>query len=147
MPTASGECSRVHENDPARRELGREPRSGFYAAIDHRRRNADWRGPLARIIGMKGYHPQRFADGSDPVAGGPGWARAGGCHCESYLAWNFEDTTPESRHGASRKRFGPFWKSAFLRTDSGLVPIVIKRMEFRRPMGTMPRENRVAGVR
>ena len=59
---------RVYVNERARRELGWQPRYDFAAALERLRANEDPRSPLARAIGSKGYHAQRFRDGPYPVA-------------------------------------------------------------------------------
>jgi UDP-glucose 4-epimerase len=58
---------RVYVNDRAQRELGWQPRYGFKDIIDRLRAADDSRGPLARMIGSKGYHAETFADGPYPV--------------------------------------------------------------------------------
>jgi nucleoside-diphosphate-sugar epimerase len=57
---------RVYDNARARAELGWQPRHDF-AAVLERARSGDIRSPLARAIGMKGYHGDAHADGSYPV--------------------------------------------------------------------------------
>jgi nucleoside-diphosphate-sugar epimerase len=47
---------RVYVNDKARSELGWSPRYDFSRAIDALRRDEDFRSPLARLVGSKGYH-------------------------------------------------------------------------------------------
>ena len=47
---------RVYVNERARRELGWQPRHDFAALIARLRDGADFRSPLARAIGAKGYH-------------------------------------------------------------------------------------------
>lgn len=47
---------RVYVNDRARAALGWQPRYDFAAAIDALRRGDDFRSPLAREVGAKGYH-------------------------------------------------------------------------------------------
>ncbi len=59
---------RVYVNERARRELGWQPRYDFGALIEQLRANQDPRSPLARTIGSKGYHAQRFSEGPYPVA-------------------------------------------------------------------------------
>ena len=59
---------RVYVNARARAELGWEPRHDFAAAIARLRAGEDFRSPLARTIGAKGYHPgRRFAEGPYPI--------------------------------------------------------------------------------
>ncbi|HEU5296496.1 MAG TPA: NAD(P)-dependent oxidoreductase [Burkholderiaceae bacterium] len=49
---------RVYVNERARREFGWRPRHDFAAVIARLRDSADFRSPLARVIGSKGYHRQ-----------------------------------------------------------------------------------------
>jgi UDP-glucose 4-epimerase len=58
---------RVYVNDRARRELGWQPRYDFNDLIGRLRAGHDWRSPLARTIGSKGYHAETFAEGPYPV--------------------------------------------------------------------------------
>jgi UDP-glucose 4-epimerase len=58
---------RVYVNDRARHELGWQPRCDFNTIIARLRAGDDWRSPLARAIGSKGYHPEAFAEGPYPV--------------------------------------------------------------------------------
>ena len=58
---------RVYVNERARRELGWAPRHTFASLMERLRANDDWRSPLARIIGSKGYHTEVFADGPYPT--------------------------------------------------------------------------------
>jgi UDP-glucose 4-epimerase len=58
---------RVYVNDRAREELGWRPRYDFARALACVNAGEDHRSELARAIGSKGYHPQRFADGPFPV--------------------------------------------------------------------------------
>jgi nucleoside-diphosphate-sugar epimerase len=58
---------RVYVNERARRELGWRPRYDFRHVLDLLKVGADIRSPLARAVGAKGYHSQRFADGPYPV--------------------------------------------------------------------------------
>jgi len=58
---------RVYVNDQARKELGWQPRYDFAHVIGHLRSGEGPRSPLAQIIGAKGYHAQRFAEGPYPV--------------------------------------------------------------------------------
>lgn len=59
---------RVYVNDLARAELGWRPRYDFQRAIDCLRAGRDFRSPLARSIGSKGYHREPFTGGPYPVA-------------------------------------------------------------------------------
>ncbi len=58
---------RVYVNERARRELGWQPRYDFESVIDRLRSGADFRSPLARAVGSKGYHDEVFAHGPYPV--------------------------------------------------------------------------------
>ena len=58
---------RVYDNALARRELGWRPQWDFASVIARFREAGDIRGPLARLIGEKGYHPRRFDKGPYPV--------------------------------------------------------------------------------
>jgi UDP-glucose 4-epimerase len=49
---------RVYVNERARRELGWRPRHDFAAVVARLRSDPDFRSPLARVIGAKGYHRQ-----------------------------------------------------------------------------------------
>ena len=59
---------RVYVNEKARRELGWHPNFDFARVLDSLRRDQDPRSPLARAVGSKGYHSDRFAKGPYPVA-------------------------------------------------------------------------------
>jgi UDP-glucose 4-epimerase len=54
---------RVYVNERARRELGWEPRFGFRRILDCLQRGEDVFSALAREVGSKGYHAQRFEEG------------------------------------------------------------------------------------
>jgi UDP-glucose 4-epimerase len=58
---------RVYVNQRARAELGWSPRYGFEHALECLRRNQDFRSPLAREVGSKGYHDRSFREGPYPV--------------------------------------------------------------------------------
>jgi UDP-glucose 4-epimerase len=58
---------RVYVNERARNELGWEPRYNFNFIIDRLRAGEDMRSPLARLVGSKGYHAEKFAEGPYPV--------------------------------------------------------------------------------
>jgi UDP-glucose 4-epimerase len=47
---------RVYVNERARRELGWQPKWGFAEMLERIRSGDDLRSPLARVIGVKGYH-------------------------------------------------------------------------------------------
>ncbi|MFT3998444.1 MAG: NAD(P)-dependent oxidoreductase [Asticcacaulis sp.] len=58
---------RVYVNDRARRDLGWRPHHDFKALIGRLKRGEDPISPLARQIGIKGYHGDAYADGLFPV--------------------------------------------------------------------------------
>lgn len=58
---------RVYVNERARRELGWLPRYDFSYIMARLRAGDNWRSPLARVVGSKGYHAEIFADGPYPV--------------------------------------------------------------------------------
>jgi UDP-glucose 4-epimerase len=58
---------RVYVNDRAREELGWRPRYDFRFVIEHLAAGQDFRSPLARLVGSKGYHAGTFAEGPYPV--------------------------------------------------------------------------------
>jgi UDP-glucose 4-epimerase len=58
---------RVYVNERARRELGWKPKYDFQYVLDRLSAGDDFRSPLARQIGAKGYHAEAFADGPYPV--------------------------------------------------------------------------------
>jgi UDP-glucose 4-epimerase len=58
---------RVYVNGLARSELGWRPRYDFGSALARLRDTGDFRSPLARAIGTKGYHNGVFVDGPYPV--------------------------------------------------------------------------------
>jgi UDP-glucose 4-epimerase len=58
---------RVYVNDRARREIGWAPKYDFARVIDLIRAGQEPRSLLARAVGVKGYHPQAFADEPYPV--------------------------------------------------------------------------------
>jgi nucleoside-diphosphate-sugar epimerase len=58
---------RVYVNDRARAELGWQPRHDFRALVARLRADEDFRSPLAREIGSKGYHDRVFRDGPYPL--------------------------------------------------------------------------------
>ena len=49
---------RVYDNALARRELGWRPKWDFAAIVARLRETGDIRGPLAKAVGEKGYHPE-----------------------------------------------------------------------------------------
>jgi UDP-glucose 4-epimerase len=58
---------RVYANDKARTELGWRPRHDFHAVIARLKEDGDFRSPLARALGSKGYHDRAFEEGPYPV--------------------------------------------------------------------------------
>lgn len=58
---------RVYVNEKARRELEWRPRYDFRAVLDRLRSGGEWRSELARAVGSKGYHAEKFAMGPYPV--------------------------------------------------------------------------------
>jgi UDP-glucose 4-epimerase len=58
---------RVYVNDRARHELGWQPRYDFAYVISRLAAGDGPRSPLARLIGAKGYHAQRFAGAPYPI--------------------------------------------------------------------------------
>ena len=58
---------RVYDNTLAREQLGWRPRYDFAHLLACLRAGEDPRSPLARAIGIKGYHGDAFADGLYPV--------------------------------------------------------------------------------
>ena len=58
---------RVYVNERARKELDWQPRYGFSSVIERLRMGEDFRSPLARAVGSKGYHDEVFAQGPYPV--------------------------------------------------------------------------------
>ena len=60
---------RVYDNALARRDLGWRPKWDFAAIVERLCETGDIRGPLARQVGAKGYHAERFEGTPYPVAG------------------------------------------------------------------------------
>ena len=60
---------RVYDNALARKELGWRPKWDFSAIVKRLHATGDIRGPLARRIGAKGYHAERFERAPYPMAG------------------------------------------------------------------------------
>jgi UDP-glucose 4-epimerase len=58
---------RVYVNERARRELGWCPKYDFSALIERLTRGEDYRSELAREVGSKGYHAERFTKGPYPT--------------------------------------------------------------------------------
>jgi UDP-glucose 4-epimerase len=59
---------RVYVNERAVRELGWRPNYDFAHVLRCLREGSDFRSPLARAIGSKGYHSTVFKDGPYPLA-------------------------------------------------------------------------------
>lgn len=59
---------RVYVNERARNELGWRPRYDFEHILSQLQTGDEMGSPLARLIGSKGYHAVRFADGPYPVS-------------------------------------------------------------------------------
>ncbi|HTS68642.1 MAG TPA: NAD(P)-dependent oxidoreductase [Terriglobia bacterium] len=57
---------RVYVNDRARRELGWRPQYDFQLVLDRLRADQDFKSPLARLVGSKGYHAEELPPGSYP---------------------------------------------------------------------------------
>jgi UDP-glucose 4-epimerase len=58
---------RVYVNDRAREQLGWNPRYDFEHVLDCMHANRDFRSPLAREVGSKGYHDRSFTEGPYPI--------------------------------------------------------------------------------
>ena len=58
---------RVYVNDRARHELGWQPRYDFAYILGRLATGDDPQSPLARLVGAKGYHDERFAEGPYPL--------------------------------------------------------------------------------
>jgi UDP-glucose 4-epimerase len=58
---------RVYVNESARAQLGWRPRYDFGLAIDRLRTFEEFRSPLARAVGSKGYHAETFSEGPYPT--------------------------------------------------------------------------------
>jgi UDP-glucose 4-epimerase len=61
------EIDRVYINELAVRELGWRPKYDFRYVLDCLKAGLDFRSPLAREVGSKGYHPAPFDEGPYPV--------------------------------------------------------------------------------
>jgi nucleoside-diphosphate-sugar epimerase len=59
---------RVYVNERARRELGWRPRYDFRHVVDRLNAGEDFRSPLSRAVGAKGYHAFGTAEGPYPVS-------------------------------------------------------------------------------
>ncbi|MCR9279245.1 MAG: NAD(P)-dependent oxidoreductase [Pseudomonadaceae bacterium] len=58
---------RVYDNTRARSVLNWQPRYDFESALERLAHGEDFRSPLARTVGVKGYHDTAFTDGPYPV--------------------------------------------------------------------------------
>ena len=58
---------RVYDSSLAIKELGWQPRYDFQHVLEYLKRGVDFRSPLAREVGSKGYHGEVFAEGPYPV--------------------------------------------------------------------------------
>jgi UDP-glucose 4-epimerase len=58
---------RVYVNERARKDLGWQPRYDFRSVIDRLKGDQDLQSPMARLVGSKGYHVERFPEGPYPV--------------------------------------------------------------------------------
>jgi nucleoside-diphosphate-sugar epimerase len=58
---------RVYVNERARKDLGWRPRYDFGYVLGHLKAGQDFRSPLSRAVGSKGYHARGFAQGPYPV--------------------------------------------------------------------------------
>jgi nucleoside-diphosphate-sugar epimerase len=58
---------RVYVNERARRELGWNPQYDFKFILDRLAAGDDAKSPLADLVGSKGYHAEKFAEGPYPV--------------------------------------------------------------------------------
>jgi len=58
---------RVYVNGRARQELGWPPPYDFRSVINRLKAGSDFKSPLARVIGSKGYHAEAFSHGPYPV--------------------------------------------------------------------------------
>ena len=58
---------RVYSNELARKDLGWNPKYDFRYLVERLAKGGDWRSELAKMIGSKGYHPERFSKEPYPV--------------------------------------------------------------------------------
>jgi nucleoside-diphosphate-sugar epimerase len=65
--TMVSSIDRVYVSAVAQRELGWRPRHDFGSVIARLTADEDFRSPLARLVGAKGYHTESFAEGPYPV--------------------------------------------------------------------------------
>jgi UDP-glucose 4-epimerase len=62
----SPQVDRVYVNERARNELGWRPHYDFGCVLDRLKAGVDFRSPLARAVGSKGYHAGTLAEGPYP---------------------------------------------------------------------------------
>lgn len=58
---------RVYVNEKARTELGWMPKYDFRHVLDCLKNGVDFRSPITRTIGQKGYHAEKFEEGPYPL--------------------------------------------------------------------------------
>lgn len=58
---------RVYDNAHARNKLGWAPDYHFHRVLERLSKGEDYQSPLAREVGIKGYHETTFSDGPYPV--------------------------------------------------------------------------------
>ncbi|MEM6841869.1 MAG: NAD(P)-dependent oxidoreductase [Bacteroidota bacterium] len=58
---------RVYVNEKARTELGWQSKYDFRHVLDCLKEGKDFQSPLAKAVGKKGYHDQKFTEGPYPV--------------------------------------------------------------------------------
>lgn len=61
------QIDRIYVNDRARSALNWQPKFDFGYVLECLRTKKDFRSPLARVVGSKGYHEVMFKDGPYPV--------------------------------------------------------------------------------
>jgi UDP-glucose 4-epimerase len=61
---------RVYINERARQELGWQPRYDFQYVLERLKAGEALSSPIARLVGSKGYHDNKFKEGPYPVEGG-----------------------------------------------------------------------------
>lgn len=61
------EIGRVYVNQKARTELSWQPKYDFRHVLDCLKAGKDFKSPLTKLIGSRGYHKQKFEDGPYPV--------------------------------------------------------------------------------
>lgn len=58
---------RIYVNEKARKELGWRPVYDFRYVVERLKAGEELRSPLAKLVGVKGYHAETFEDGPYPV--------------------------------------------------------------------------------